>query len=362
MERRSLIKGGLAAVALGPTNGPLAQALATLAPRLTVRQHDSAPNTVRPDHIERLRGLAAAYESHGMVSGGGAKDARGELLQAALVHVGEAQSMLVRSQCPAALEAELYAAAAWLMRAAGFAAFDIGAYPLADDLLGAALQLADDAGNPSIRARVAGTRARMLSWLGDQQGAILLARTSLRSSGLMPTERAMLHSLHARALGRMGKADETREAIDLADVAMGQIEPGEMGDRPWAAFFSYPDQQGDTGRALLDLSAAVGRAGQVYVPEAIARHQTAAAGHDPASRRRSMALTYVSLAVGDVVQGAPDMAARHGREALSLVHGNLESRRVYDELRTLRTLCQDRCAGNRHAIELAGQIDLALIA
>lgn len=349
-------------MALGPTNGPLAQALAQLAPRLAGHAW-SAPFTVGLSDIDRLRGLAAAYESHGMISGGGATDARGELLKAALAHVGEAQSMLVRSHCPDALQADLYGAAAWLMRAAGFAAFDIGAYPLADDLLGAALQLADDSGNPSIRARVAGTRARMKSWLGDQQTAVLLVRSSLRTGGLVATERAMLHSLHARALGRMGKPNETREAIDLSDIALDQIEPGEMADRPWSAFFSYPDQQGDTGRALLDLSAAMGKAGHVYVPEAIARHQTAATGHDPTSRRRSMALTYVSLAVGDVLQGAPDLASTHGREALSLVHGSgLQSRRVYDELRGLRTLCEDRCAGNRDATQLVGQIDLALIA
>lgn len=359
MERRSLLKAGVAAVALGPTAGPLAQALAQLAPRL-VGHGWSAPHHVGLSDIERLRGLAAAYESHGMISGGGATDARGELLKAALAHVGEAQSMLVRSQCPEALQSDLYCAAAWLMRAAGFAAFDIGAYPLADDLLGAALQLADDSGNPSIRARVAGTRARMKSWLGDQQTAVLLVRSSLRTGGLVATERAMLHSLHARALGRMGKVAETREAIDLADIAIDQIEPGEMNTRPWAVFFNRADQQGDTGRALLDLSAATKQA--THVPEAMARHQTAANGHDATTRRRSSALTLVSLAVGDVLQGAPDLALRHGHAALSLTHGSLESRRVYDELRGLRSMCQDRCAGNRHATELAGAIDLALIA
>jgi hypothetical protein len=313
--------------------------------------------------IGALERAAAAYESFGMISGGGGAEAQGTSLKlrSGLAQVQQVQTMLSSAICPDALRPSMLSAAAWLLRAVGFLAFDAGAYPLADELLDSAASVAKLSGNESMAARVAGTRARVASWNGDQLSAVSLCREPLQlGMRLAPTEESMLHAMHARSLGLQGDADGCRRAIELSDLAFGRIEPDEMAERPWSDQFTYAHQQGDTGRALLDLAAATGR--DVYVPEAGVRQARAAIRHDPATTKRSVALSFASLAHGDLLAGAPDSALTNGRHALGMTLDGLESRRVWSDLRDLRALCRDRCPGNPAANELAADIEQAFMA
>lgn len=333
---------------------PLGSALNEVAKRMRGVAGEAPTAQVDPAKIDQIRAVAHFYETRAMVVGGGAEDDHGEQYTAALVSVRDVEALL-RSHHPNHLDADLYAAAAWLFRAVGFLAFDTNRRTIANDLLSAAQECAVHAGNPSLEARIIGTRARTEAWNGDPQAGALLAQRALELPGLTPTELSMLYSVQARALARMGLWQPTLTAVGQSDEALAGALPGEMIARPWSTFFDQPHQQGDTGRALLDLAWA---ASDDVSPQSVARaldtadlrHRASLSQYDTGTNRRSASMTALNLAATQALRGAPDEALATGREAIDMQAG-VTSQRVAEHLTMVSAAC-DRCAGNPAADEL----------
>jgi hypothetical protein len=148
----------------------------------------------------------------------------------------------------------------------------------------------------------------------------------VRADRLTASERAMLHTAHARALAKMSRVRETLIAVGTADDDFGRSDPAN--DPPWMAYYDHAQHVGDTGHALFDL-AVRGRSPQ----QATTRLATAVAEHT-ASFARSRAISQTKLASLTMVTGDPSEAAAIGTAALDAA-GTIRSRRAADDLREL---------------------------
>lgn len=169
--------------------------------------------------------------------------------------------------------------------------------------------------------------ARQAIWTGRPDDGLTLAEYALvRADRLSATERAMLHTAHARALAKMGRVGETLTTVGAADDQFTGRDPGS--DAPWMAYYDSAQHAGDTGHALFDL-AILGRSRT----EARDRLATAVAGHT-SGYARSRAIAQTKLASLTMVAGDPVEAAAIGMEAVNAA-GTLRSRRAADDLREL---------------------------
>ncbi|RGC65491.1 hypothetical protein C5N14_28215 [Micromonospora sp. MW-13] len=134
--------------------------------------------------------------------------------------------------CPPSLQADLHTAMAQLAGVVAFMLFDAYEHADARRRFAFALQCAEIGGN----------------W---HQRAVLLAD---RADRLTPTERAMLHTVRARALAKFGptRAQEVFAAVGAADEAFAHSQPSE--DPPWMRFYDDAQHHGDTAHALYDVA------------------------------------------------------------------------------------------------------------
>jgi hypothetical protein len=144
----------------------------------------------------------------------------------------------------------------------------------------------------------------------------------------------MLHTGRARALAKMGRAQETLAAVGDADQAFTSSQPSE--DPPWMAYYDAAQHYGDTGHALYDLAVNGARvaAGQ--------RLAAAVDGHTDAYAR-SRAFSGTKLAALTMITGDPREATAIGHRAIDDA-GRLRSRRVADILRELRSAADAHAA------------------
>lgn len=370
MDRRRFLSAvGVAVVGLGGHTNPLTAALAQLGERL-----GSLPGEVPDVHIGRsevagIASIADTIERRAHIVGGGAaenRDTAADEFESAMLTVRMVQTALAADRS-AALDRDLYTAAGWLFRAVGFMAFDTGRITVAHDLLWTAQECAMHAGNGSLEARVLGTRARQDAWSGEPATAAQLLVRALNLPRLSYTEQAMLYALQARALGRFGMAPQTLRAVAESDEAMqraldGNEAEGLRAERPWVGFFDLGHQQGDTGRALLDLAFAMGaNVPQAIIDDGLARNRRTLDAIDLGQHSRSATFTAFNLSAVQLLAGAPDEALMTGHEGIRLAAG-IKSRRVDEHMRMLRDVCDDRCRGVRDASELSEAIGLALVA
>lgn len=353
---------GAAVVSLGgQMSSPLASALAQLGERLGSRPGEGAPiRRIAAPEVAQIRTIADMIERRAHVVGGGADGNVGDGFEEAMQTVRTVQLTLAADHS-GTVDRDLYIAAGWLFRAVGFMAFDTSRVTIAQDLLWAAQECASHAGCASLEARVFGTRARQEAWNGDRSAAAQLAARALKLPGLTAREHAMLYALQARALARLGHVQPTLRAIGESDQAMMYVTAGDTADRPWVGFFDFAHQQGDTGRALLDLALGMGAdISPEVLDDGMSRHRASLADFDVNVHRRSAAFSYLNLAATQVLAGAPDEAVITGHNAIGLGTG-IHSRRVDEHLRLVRDVCMDRCRGNRSAHELSEAVGIALV-
>jgi hypothetical protein len=284
------------------------------------------PRRVGATEIAQIRDSAMAVKRGDMRWGGGFG------FNAALIETRRARDML-DARCPHRLRGELLTAVGWLACNTGFMAFDIDRYRDAARLWNVALRCAEEAGNWSLHARVLGSMARQSTWLDRPDDALaLLGRVLDADRGqLVPTERAMLWALKARASAATSDAQATQSAIATADHWFAERDLEECADRPWIAHYSHAHHWGDTGLAWDRL--AVAGHGPHAVVQAGGRHQAAADGHGE-DAARSHALALVALAQLDTTVGDLDRGVQVGHQAVDAAQ-QVSSGRVRENLTQL---------------------------
>jgi hypothetical protein len=179
---------------------------------------------------------------------------------------------------------------------------------------------------------VLSSMARQAIWCGDPDSGLTLTELAMvRADRLTPTERAMLFSARARALGKLRRVQETASTIGMADEQFANSSPDN--DPAWMAYYDAAQHSGDTGHALYEL-AVCGH----FVSDARERLSAAVARHS-AAYVRSRAISGIKLACLTMVTGDPLDAASLGSRALGDA-GKIRSRRAVDDLRELRALAE----------------------
>jgi hypothetical protein len=297
----------------------------------------------RPE-IEQIWRAAAAFSMWDNLYGGLAREAP-------LAQLRWSADLIQGTACPAELRPDLLSAVGYLAHTCAFMAFDGYAFDDARRLLSFGVLCAEEADNWHLRARLLATRVRVDTWVGDPDRGLTHAQVALvRSERLTATERAMLHSLEARALACLHRREATMEAIGRADDAFASRSAAE--DPPWMGFYDDAQHAGDIGVALLDLALAhlVDESG------ARSRLETAIKSRRP-DLPRSRALSQVGLAKLTMARGDPAEAVSLGCAALDTA-GPIRSRRVSDDLAQLDCLAAQH-TDRDDVVELRERLRLA---
>ena len=286
------------------------------------------PTEVRQSDIDQVRASARLFTNWDHTYGGGVVR---EAVTAQLCWSGE----LLEAKCPKGMRAELFAAVGALSGVCGFMAFDAYAHDDGRRMFTFGLTCAEEADDWHLRAKLLSNLARQAVWCGDPDAGLTHTELALvRADRLTATELAMLHTARARALGKLGRTQETFAAVGQADEAFARSCPGD--DPPWMAYYDQAQHHGDTAHALFDLAIH-----DVSGTEAVERLSAAVKGHTDVYAR-SRAISGTKLASLLMATGDPREASAAGQRAINDA-GRLRSRRAADDLRELR-----RFAG-RHA-------------
>lgn len=234
---------------------------------------------------------------------------------------------LLGTNCPARLRGQLLSAVGYLGHTCGFMAFDACAHTDARHTFRFALTCAEESHDWHLRAKILSSMARHAIWIGRPDDGLTLTEHALvRADRLTATERAMLHTAHARALAKMNRVRDTLIAVGTADDDFARANPAD--DPPWMAYYDAAQHQGDTGHALFDLAVHCRASG-----EAATRLAAAVAGHTDAFAR-SRTISRIKLASLTMATGDPIQAATIGNAALDAA-GTIRSHRAADDLREL---------------------------
>ena len=180
---------------------------------------------------------------------------------------------------------------------------------------------------------------------GDPDSALTFTELALvRADRLTATEQAMLHTVRAHALAKLGRVQDAVAAVGVADEEFSRAHPAD--DPAWMAHHDAALHTGETGGALWHLAVH----GQ-FVGEARHHLDAAVAGYRE-SHVRARAHSQIKLASLVMVTGdrRPAEATVLGTRALDAA-GTLRSRRAADDLRELRRLGQP----HEHLTEVAEQ-------
>ncbi|HEX5540824.1 MAG TPA: hypothetical protein VFX60_04575 [Micromonospora sp.] len=241
---------------------------------------------------------------------------------------------LLTLDCPPGLRGELHTAMARLAGRVGFMLFDACEHEEARRRFAFALQCAESGGNWHQRAMLLSNMARQAIWCGRPDDGLTLVEMGLvRADRLTDTEQAMLHTVRARALAKLGppRVQEALAAVGAADEAFSHSSPDE--DPPWMRFYDTAQHHGDTAHALYDIALHGSLKSQ-----AKSRFAYSVQHHDPAYAR-SRAMSRTKLAALTMLQGDPREAVVIGEQALDDA-GPVRSRRAVEDLRTLHRFAE----------------------
>ena len=285
--------------------------------------HAAVPAEVRQSDIDQVRASTRQFTTWDHSYGGG-------VVREAVTAQLRWSAELLEAECPKGLRAELFAAVGALSGVCGFMAFDAYAHDDARRMFTFGLACAEGAGDWHLRAKLLSNLARQAIWCGDPDAGLTHTELALvRADRLTATELAMLRTAQARALGKLGRIQETLTVVGQADDAFAQARPGD--DPPWMAYYDQAQHYGDTAHALFDLAIH-----DVPDTEAAKRLSAAVEGHGDAYAR-SRAISGTKLASLLMATGDPREASAAGHCAMDDA-GRLRSRRAADDLRELRRL------------------------
>ncbi len=313
VDRREFITASASVAAIAAAS-PALSLLASIG-------HSPIPAEVRQSDMEQVRSAARLFTGWDHTYGGG-------IVREAVTAQLRWSAELLEVRCPSRLRAELFAAVGYLSGVCGFMAFDAYAHDDARRMLAFGLSCAEQAGDWHLRAKLLSHMARQAIWCGDPDSGLTHTELALvRADRLTGTERAMLQTARARALGKLGRTQDTLIAVGQADEAFASSQPSE--DPPWMAYYDHAQHQGDTGHALFDLTIHA-----VPKIETAPRLAEAVRGHSDAYAR-SRAISGTKLATLVMATGDPHEASAIGHRAIDDA-GRLRSRRAADDLRELR--------------------------
>jgi len=279
------------------------------------------PSKVGRTDVEQVNAMTQVFASWDNAHGGG-------LAREAVYAQLRWSARLLKAACPDKLREELFAAVGGLAGVAGFIAFDAFAHDEARRVFRFALECAESSGDWQLRAMLLSDMARQEMWCGDPDTGLTHVELALvRPDRLTPTERAMLHTVRARALAKLGRhrAQDALKAVGAADEEFAKSVS--LNAPPWMAFYDEAQHNGDTAHALFDM-AVVG-----HRTEAGARFAYAVKNHS-SEFARSRAISQTKLASLTMATGDPRRATVFGHCALDAV-GALKSLRAAADLREL---------------------------
>ncbi|MEV6557952.1 XRE family transcriptional regulator [Nocardia sp. NPDC051756] len=221
-----------------------------------------------------------------------------------------------------------------LSSVAGYAAFDIGDYPVAERRFRLALWCADNAGSWELRASTLADMARKMAYIGNTDGALsLIELAQVRSDRLSATARAMLSALRAQFLAATGRTQEALAEVARSDEHFANRTPAT--DAPWLCYYDTAEHLGSTGKALMPVAKARQRIDLAAprIREAVALQGT----QYPRSRTFSLTrLATLTMQLDD-----PREAAVIGLQATQQATA-FRSQRIQNELRTLAAAAAPR--------------------
>lgn len=310
--------------------GPGGLALAPVLDLLEGHAPTPVPARVGASEVAQIHAAAHVFASWDHLYGGGL------CREAVLAQLRWSARLLVQARYADRHRAPLLSAVGYLAHTFAFMAFDAYAHDDARQIFGFALGCAEEAADWHLRAKVLSSMARQAIWTGRaDDGLTLIEYALVRADRLTGTERAMLHTAHARALAKMGRIADALAAVGRADDAFTAAQPA--GDPPWMAYYDGAQHNGDTGHALFDLAV------RGHPPRAAHERLAAAvAGHTDAYHR-SRAISRIKLASLVMATGDPQHAAALGHRALDAA-ASIRSNRATDDLRELARYCGPHAA------------------
>ncbi|MEW2474680.1 hypothetical protein AB0875_12905 [Micromonospora gifhornensis] len=146
----------------------------------------------------------------------------------------EVQVLSLRRQ-PAAVQARLSGVAALLATMCADALMRLGDVAEARRWYGTAIHAADDSGEPRFRVLVRAQAAMLPYYFGDPAQTVALADAALAVTSIASSPGALAAAGRARALARIGAAEQARSAIDQARRLFDQA-----GDEDTDVAFRFP--------------------------------------------------------------------------------------------------------------------------
>ncbi len=169
--------------------------------------------------------------------------------------------------------------------------------------------------------------ARQAIYVGrPDDGLSLIELAQVRQDRQASTVRAMLSTVRARALAKMGRAEDCHAAVQTAEAHFANSAPDD--DPGWITYFNEAHLYGDTGHAMLDI-ALDGH----YVADTRARLHQAVTRYT-AEQARSRAFAVGKLAILELAKGDAQAGVLHAQQALA-ADAPLRSARAVDDLKAL---------------------------
>lgn len=226
------------------------------------------------------------------------------------------------------VKTELYSSVGFLVNVAGWGAFDAGHHDVARQYFRLALHFADQADDWGLRANVLSDMARQAIYLNQpDDGLSLIELAQVRQDRLSPTVRAMLATVHARALAKVNRDEACYRAVNVAEDHFANQDPSV--DPPWIMYFDAADFAGDTGQALLDVALT-----GTHVDDARNRLRRSVESYT-AKQARARAFSLSKLAILELKAGDAHQGIDYAGQALEAAVP-LRSRRALDDLVDVR--------------------------
>lgn len=242
----------------------------------------------------------------------------GSLLSAVREDLRVSISLLTRASYSAEVGRRLFAATAEQARLASWLCFDTGRHGLAQHYTQVALRASHASEDRQVGANVLGFAAKQAVERGDGTAAEALSRVALAGGrgALTPAVESSLHLRLGMARARLGDLSGAAGAFDAAEELFTSADPET--EPVWIYWFTMSNVHANVGQGFLF----------ARQPEtAVTRLQQALnETDDEFSRDKALWLSYTATA--HVLNGDVDQGQHTAENALEILNGPLESRRV----------------------------------
>lgn len=314
MNRRNIIAAPFVVAALAtPSRDWLLASLSEVA-------DENGPRQIGMKQVAGIRDMFVLFQEMDVMRGGG--HARTALVEYMSSYV---MPLVRRDHGREQVQRGLYEVAAEQSYLVGWMAYDDGLHGLAERYLIQSLRLAQASGNGVLGAHVLAGMSDQANLLGNPQEALMLARTGQRGIHVDDSPACMtdLLILEARALAALGQRQAAASAVAAAEATFGRVVPA---DEPeWARFIDSAYVFGEAAHCFRDLS-------DVDQIDRFAGESAREAARQQRARRG--ALSRAALAMGQLLRGEPDAAARTGMQVVDLA-ATVDSSRCLEVVRDL---------------------------